>query len=73
MAEDPQEEAPNQPLVPVRGVKDADMWKFFDRYNIQFNPPSDVERKLVEVAIALEEALVESERTIQILRKRPQA
>jgi hypothetical protein len=70
-SEDLPEEVPNLPLVPVRGVKDPDVWKFFDRYNIQFNPPTDTERKIVEVAIALEEALEESERTITRLRQRP--
>ena len=72
-AENPQKEVPNLPLVPVRGVKDADVWRCFERYNIQFNPPSDTERKLCEVVIALEEALEESERTANRLRNRPQA
>ena len=64
---------PNLPLVAVRGVKDGDVWKCFERYNIQFNPPSDAERRLCEVIIALEEALEESERTATRLRSRPQA
>ena len=72
-AENSEEEAPNLPLVPVRGVKDTDVWKCFERYNLQFNPPTDAERKLCEVVIALEEALEESERTATRLRSRPQA
>ncbi|WP_310391563.1 hypothetical protein [Hymenobacter sp.] len=67
------EEVPNLPLVAVRGVKDHDVWKAFDRYNIQFNPPTDTERKLCEVILALEEALEESERTATRLRQRPLA
>ncbi|HEX8656468.1 MAG TPA: hypothetical protein VF690_02990 [Hymenobacter sp.] len=68
--EETQEEAPNLPLVAVRGVLDSDVWKCFERYSIQFNPPSDAERRLCEVIIALEEAVEEGERTITRLRQR---
>ncbi|WP_201980349.1 hypothetical protein [Hymenobacter rubidus] len=64
---------PNLPLVTVRGVKDADVWRCFERYNLQFNPPSDTERKLVEVIVALEEMVTDQETTITRLRKRPAA
>ena len=67
--EETREEAPNLPLVPVRGVLDSQVWQCFDRYGIQFNPPSDAERRLCEVIIALEEAVEEGERTITRLRQ----
>lgn len=70
-AENPQEEVPNLPLVHVRGVKDTDVWRCFERYNIQFNPPSDTERKLCEVIVALEELVGDQETTITRLRQRP--
>ncbi|MDB5270874.1 MAG: hypothetical protein JWP58_3914 [Hymenobacter sp.] len=64
---------PNLPLVTVRGVTDTDVWTCYDRSNIQFNPPSDVERKLCEVIIALEDMVTDQESTITRLRQRPQA
>ena len=64
---------PNLPLVAVRGVKDGDVWKCFERYNLQFNPPSDAERRLCEVIIALEEMVTDQETTIARLRQRPTA
>ena len=65
--------APNLPVVTVRGVKDQDVWRCFERYNLQFNPPTDAERKLCEVIIALEEMVTDQETTITRLRQRPQA
>lgn len=64
---------PNLPVVHVRGVKDADVWRCFERYNIQFNPPTGVENKLCEVIIALEEMVTDQETTITRLRQKPQA
>jgi len=55
----PEEEAPNLPVVPVRGVTNADAWRLYERYNIEFSPPGYAEMKLCEVIVALEE-LVDS-------------
>jgi hypothetical protein len=55
----PEEEAPNLPVVPVRGVTNADAWRLYERYNIEFAPPGYAELKLCEVIVALEE-LVDS-------------
>ena len=61
------------PLVRVRGLLDTDVWRCFERYNLQFNPPTDTERKLCEVIVALEELVTDQETTISQLRRRPQA
>ena len=50
----PEEVQPNLPLVPVRGITYADAWKIYERYNIEFTPPSYAELKLCEVILALE-------------------
>jgi hypothetical protein len=62
MAIDPTQEeepTPNLPVVPVRGITDADAWKLYERYNIEFAPPGYVERKLCEIVIALEETVMD--------------
>jgi hypothetical protein len=55
----PEEAQLNLPVVPVRGITNADAWKIYERYNIEFTPPGYAEMKLCEVVLALEE-LVES-------------
>ncbi|MBJ6109433.1 hypothetical protein JAO73_10440 [Hymenobacter sp. BT523] len=72
-AENSEEQAPNLPLVAVRGVVDSDVWRCFERYNIPFNPPTDTERKLTEVILALEDLVTDQETTITRLRNRPSA
>ena len=57
--DDLQEEAPNLPVVPVRGVTHGDAMRLYERYHIEFTPPGYAEMKLCEVIIALEE-LVDS-------------
>lgn len=62
MATDPFEEedpTPNLPVVPVRGITNADAMRVYERYHIEFTPPGYVELKLCEVVVALEE-LVDS-------------
>jgi hypothetical protein len=55
----PEEEAPNLPVVRVRGVTHAEAMRLYERYKIEFTPPGYAELKLCEVVIELEE-LVES-------------
>lgn len=64
---------PNLPVVAVRGVQDKDVWRCYERYRIQFTPPTENERKLCEVIVALEELVGDQETTIARLRQRPQA
>lgn len=52
-------ESPNLPVVAVRGVTSADAMRLYERYNIEFLPPTYAELKLCEVVLALEE-LVDS-------------
>ena len=72
-ADNPEEVVPNLPLVRVRVLLDTDVWRCFERYNLQFNPPTDTERKLCEVIVALEEMVGDQETTITRLRNRSQA
>lgn len=55
----PEEEAPNLPVVRVRGVTHAEAMRLYERYKIEFTPPGYAELKLCEVIIELEE-LVDS-------------
>ena len=61
---------PNVPLVAVRGVTDKDAWKLYERYNIEFTPPTGAERKLCEVILALEELVADFVRSEE-RRRRP--
>lgn len=54
-----EEEEPNLPAVAVRGITAADAMRLYERYNLDFTPPSYTELKLCEVVIELEE-LVET-------------
>lgn len=65
-----QAEKPNLPLVSVRGILDSDMWALYERYNIQYTPPTANERLLAQVIVALEELVESQEATITHLRKR---
>jgi len=60
-----EEPAPNLPVVAVRGVTHADAWRLYERYNIEFVPPSAAELKLCEVIIALEETVMDFTRAEQ--------
>ena len=55
----PQEETPNLPVVPVRGITHGEAMRLYERYHIEFTPPGYSEMKLCEVIVALEE-LVDS-------------
>ena len=73
MATDPTQEEetpPNLPVVPVRGITNADAWKIYERYNIEFTPPSYAEMKLCEVILALEETVMDFTRAEQSRRNK---
>ena len=63
-----EEPTPNLPVVPVRGITHADAWKIYERYNIEFAPPSYAELKLCEVVLALEETVLDFTRAEQSRR-----
>jgi hypothetical protein len=75
MATDPTQEEepiPNLPVVPVRGVTHADAYSLYQRYNIEFLPPSYAELKLCEVVVALEEMVMDFTRAEQSRRNKQQ-
>jgi hypothetical protein len=67
-----EEPTPNLPVVPVRGVTNAQAYQLYERYNIEFLPPGYAELKLCEVIIALEETVMDFTRAEQIRRNKQQ-
>lgn len=66
------EEAPNLPVVAVRGITTSDAMRVYERYNLDFTPPSYAELKLCEVVMALEEMVMDFTRAEERRRGKSQ-
>jgi hypothetical protein len=64
------EETLNLPVVAVRGITTADAMRVYERYHLDFVPPSYTELKLCEVVIALEEMVLDFTRAEERRRTR---
>ncbi|SHL26081.1 hypothetical protein [Hymenobacter psychrotolerans] len=53
--EEPRQEQPNLPVVPVTNLSDNALWLLYERYGIPFTPPTLTEYKLCTVIAALEQ------------------
>ena len=68
--DDTPEEEPNLPLVAVRGITTSVAMRLYERYSLDFAPPSYTELKLCEVIIALEETVEDFMRAEQARRSK---
>jgi hypothetical protein len=59
MSSEEENEESNLPVVAVRGITTANAMRLYERYKLDFTPPSYTELKLCEIVIELEE-LVET-------------
>jgi hypothetical protein len=66
------EEAPNLPVVAVRGITTSDAMRVYERYNLDFTPPGYTELKLCEVIVALEEMVMDFTRAEERRRTKGQ-
>ena len=66
------EEAPNLPVVAVRGITTSDAMRVYERYNLDFAPPGYTELKLCEVITALEEMVMDFTRAEERRRTKGQ-
>lgn len=67
-----EEEAPNLPVVAVRGITTSDAMRVYERYNLDFVPPGYTELKLCEVIVALEEMVMDFTRAEERRRTKGQ-